>query len=62
MSHPVPDPAPDCPTCHYWEQRQARLAAEAPRPLVSRWPNGIDQRKALDILTAAFPNSYGAKR
>lgn len=59
-SKKVPDPSPNCPRCHYWEQK---LAAEAPgRPIASRYPNGIDQQVAVDILNRAFPQkqrNYG---
>lgn len=59
MADKIPDPSADCPRCHYWEQR---AAAEAPRRnLNNDWPLGIDQTKALDILTRAFPRAYGAR-
>lgn len=57
----VPDPAPDCPRCHYFERQE--LANRRPdRVLESRYPGGIDQHKAVEILTRAFPQkqrSYG---
>jgi hypothetical protein len=55
----VPDASPVCPRCHYFEQT-AQIRAD--RALPSAWPLGIDQQKAMDILTAAFPDSYGKRR
>lgn len=56
----VPDPSAACPRCHYFTQtesvREERRMAAKPA-----WPHGIDQQKALDILTKAFPKSYGAR-
>lgn len=60
MKHPnAPDPSPDCPRCHYW---QLNAEVSLARAGTSEWPMGIDQHKALEILTAAFPDSYGKKR
>jgi hypothetical protein len=55
----VPDPSPTCPRCHYWEQT---AEARFQRTAGNQWPLGIDQGKAADILTKAFPQkqrSYG---
>jgi hypothetical protein len=57
----VPDPSPTCPRCHYFEK--AELADPGRRRVFeSAWPLGIDQNKAQDLLTKAFPQkqrSYG---
>lgn len=48
----VPDPSPTCPRCHYFEQtRETRPE----RSLAVPFPLGIDQGKAQEILTRAFP-------
>ena len=60
----IPDAAPTCPRCHYWELKEQAEAKTAVRPRMGThpYPLGIDQRKALDLLTRAFPSSYGGKR
>lgn len=50
----VPDPSADCPRCHYWEQHAEEHAARR-RASAPDWPLGIDQAKAAEILTTAFP-------
>lgn len=52
MADKIPDPSPDCPRCHYWE-RTAETRAK--RLMPNLWPKGIDQQKAADLLTRAFP-------
>lgn len=55
-SKKVPDPSPDCPRCHYWEQKAAAEARTASdRVLTDEWPLGIDQNAAQELLNRAFP-------
>jgi hypothetical protein len=61
-SKKVPDPSSTCPRCHHFEQTAA--AREVPDRMAgaSGFPRGIDQNKAAEILTKAFPQkqrSYG---
>lgn len=50
----VPDPSPSCPRCHYFE-RQELAAGQPERTLEPRYPHGINQQVAGDILAKAFP-------
>lgn len=58
-SHPnAPDPSADCPRCNYFRQHEKQLWVLRRE---TDWPLGIDQGKALEILTRAFPKSYGSR-
>lgn len=56
----APDPAPDCPRCYYFAHTREERAEKA-RQFPNEYPGGIDQQKALVILTRAFPRAYGTK-
>jgi len=57
----VPDPSADCPRCHYFEQQELANRRQD-RVMVPRYPGGIDQHKAAELLAKAFPQkqrTYG---
>ena len=46
---------------HEADKIMGKRSADKPDPR-NAWPLGIDQAKAIDILTAAFPDSYGGRK